>query len=115
MRRMFRARTAVATAVAILAVGGVAGVGGAYAATRGGGTITACVHDRGGGLYLANKCARHDRRVRLEYHETTGRAGSDGPAGPGGSRGHPRSASDPVLRSDHIRRHRQRLRVAGER
>jgi hypothetical protein len=29
------------------------------------GTITACVHHKGGGLYVASKCAPHDRRISL--------------------------------------------------
>ena len=81
MRRMLRGGNAVATAVAVLAV---VAVGGAYAATGGGGTITICVHNRGGGLYLANKCARRDRRVRWSL---TGPPGAPGPTGPQGPQG----------------------------
>ena len=125
MRRMLRAGTAVATAAAMLAV---VAAGGAYAAAGGGGTITICVHHRGGGLYRSRGgCARHDsklswnaagRQVSAGAQGPQGRAGAQGPqgaAGGGGGRGDPRSACDPVLRSDHVRRHRQRFRVAGQR
>jgi hypothetical protein len=98
MRRMFGARTAVATAVSILAV---VAVGGAYAATRGGGTTTVCVHDRGGGLYLANKCARHDRRVQLSVTgppSAPGATGPQGPAGPAGTAGAAGTPGPPATR-----------------
>lgn len=68
--------------------------GGAIAATRGSsGTITACVHHDGGGLYIARKCANHDKRVRWSVTGlpgatgaagTTGADGATGPQGPPG-------------------------------
>jgi hypothetical protein len=47
-----------------LAALALAASGGAYAATTGSsGTIVACVHHSGGGLYVAHKCARHDSHL----------------------------------------------------
>ena len=62
MRRVLQGRNAPAIALGILALV-VAGAGGAYAANSGGGTITACVHKTGGGLYRARHCARHDGKL----------------------------------------------------
>ena len=85
MRRMLRGGTAVATAVAILAV---VAVGGAYAATGGGGTITVCVHHHGGGLYRSRgRCARHDFKLSWNAAGQQGPAGSQGHQGPAGSPG----------------------------
>jgi hypothetical protein len=71
---------AVALAALVLAASG-----GAYAAvaasTR---TITVCVHHKGGELYSARKCARHDHRLTWN---ATGRPGATGPKGPAGSPG----------------------------
>jgi hypothetical protein len=65
--------------VALIAVV-IGATGGAYAATSGSsGTIVACVHHRGGGLYVAHKCARHDRRLQWDVR---GPQGLTGPAGP---------------------------------
>jgi hypothetical protein len=64
----------------------VAAAGGAYAAGSGSGTIVACVHRTGGGLYRAPKCARHDTRLRWSV---TGPPGAIGPQGPQGAVGQP--------------------------
>src|SRR5437588_8281628 len=60
--------------------------GGAYAASRGGGsgTIRACAHKGSGALRLAHKCKRHERRVSWSI---TGPQGPGGPQGPPGSPG----------------------------
>ena len=85
----------------------VAASGGAYAAVKSSSpTISACVHHKGGGLYVAHKCARHDARLRWDVTGPPGRQGEQGvmglqgpagqPGGPGIQRArHPRS-SGPV-------------------
>lgn len=74
---------AVALAALVLAASG-----GAYAAVASSsGTITACVHHRGGGLYLAPKCARRDKRLRWNTIGPRGAAGTPGVQGPQGLQG----------------------------
>ena len=59
--------------------------GGAIAAvSRSSSQIVACVHHRGGGLYIAQKCARHDARLRWS---ATGPPGPRGPQGLQGAHG----------------------------
>jgi hypothetical protein len=73
----------VALAALVLAASGVS-----YAAvTRTPGTISGCVHRTGGGLYLARKCARHDRRLTWGITGPTGTAGTPGAAGAPGTPG----------------------------
>jgi len=57
---------------------GIAAVGGAYAANGGGAAIRVCVHHKGGALYKAKKCAKHDSALRWNVQ------GVQGPAGPQG-------------------------------
>lgn len=67
--------------------------GGAYAATESSpGVVSACVHGRGGGLYLARRCARHDRRVSWNVTGPAGAPGSPGAPGPRGAQGPPGAA-----------------------
>jgi hypothetical protein len=66
----------------ILAVGG-----GAYAATSGGGTITACVDHHTGGLYRAHRCARRDKKLSWNAHGPRGPAGLKGDSGSQGLKG----------------------------
>lgn len=68
--------------------------GGAYAAVRASAPIiTACVHHRGGGLYVAPRCARHDKRLAWDVSGPRGSqgqpgvTGQTGPVGPQGSSG----------------------------
>jgi hypothetical protein len=64
--------------------------GGAYAASTGTQTvILACIHSRGGGLYSARKCARHDKRLTWN---ATGPQGVPGPKGQQGAQGVPGTA-----------------------
>jgi hypothetical protein len=66
----------------------VAASGGAYAAvTASQATIVACVHNKGGGLYSAQKCARRDKRLTWNVIGPVGPAGGQGPAGAQGSAG----------------------------
>jgi hypothetical protein len=85
------AKSAPALAVAVLLLVG----GGAYAlAASGGGTITVCVKHKGGALYKAKKCAKHDSKLSWGKQGpkgatgvagATGAAGTTGAQGPGGS------------------------------
>jgi hypothetical protein len=67
----------------------VAVVGGAFAATGVGShsTITACVHHKGGGLYEAHKCGRHDAKLKWNATGSPGLAGRAGSAGAPGVTG----------------------------
>jgi hypothetical protein len=72
-----RAAAALGAAVAALAAGG-----GTYAlASTSSSRLSACVHRKGGALYEATKCARHDRKL------TWGVVGPQGPVGPAGPTG----------------------------
>jgi hypothetical protein len=71
MRSKLTPSMGVALAALVLAASG----GGAYAfAATSGGQISACVHHKGGGLYLAGKCSGHDQRLKWSV---------TGPQGPG--------------------------------
>ena len=69
-----------------------AAAGAAYGATQSPGVISACVHGRGGALYLASNCAHHDRRLTWSV---TGPAGPGGPPGPQGPPGAPGAQGPP--------------------
>jgi BclB C-terminal domain-containing protein len=71
---------AVALAALVLAI-----AGGAYAAgSNSSPAISACVGHHGGTLYVAKKCAKHDKRIKWGV---TGPRGAQGPAGNAGSTG----------------------------
>jgi hypothetical protein len=57
--------------------------GGAYAASKTAGKITACVNHAGGGLYQARKCAKHDKSLTWNQTGIQGPQGLPGPQGPG--------------------------------
>ena len=64
-----------ALGVSIVALA-LAASGGAYAATSGSsGSIVACVHHKGGGLYVAHKCVTHDKRLSWGVAGPTGASG----------------------------------------
>jgi hypothetical protein len=66
----------------------VAAGGGAYAASTGPTpTITACVRHRGHGLYVAGRCARHDRQLTWNVEGPSGETGPKGVAGATGPPG----------------------------
>ena len=80
---MGRVRFTPAMGVSVAAVV-LAASGGAYAAAAGSSrTVSACVHHHGGGLYVAHKCARHDKRLKWAV------TGPQGPAGKTGATGQP--------------------------
>ena len=71
----------------------VAASGGAYAAVKSSPSIiSACVHHKGGGLYVAHKCARHDARLRWDVTGPPGRQGAQGVMGLQGAAGQPGGA-----------------------
>jgi hypothetical protein len=67
------------------------GAGGGYALASGGGgqTIHACVHKHGGDIYVAKKCAKHDKKISWNkqgpqgIQGIQGQTGNTGPQGPG--------------------------------
>ncbi len=68
----------------------LAASGGAYAATsRSSGSIVACVHRKGGGLYVAPKCVRHDKRLTWSAAGQIGPTGATGRDGAGGANATP--------------------------
>jgi hypothetical protein len=84
-----RALTLVATAALVTAT-----AGGAYAAGTSGGSISACVHHDGGGLYQARRCAHDDRQLQWSVRGPGGLQGAAGAAGPAGAPG-PRGLTGP--------------------
>jgi hypothetical protein len=84
MGRFSKPATALGAA-ALLILGG-----GAYAlASSNGRTITVCVHHKGGTLYLARKCARHDKTLSWNKQGAPGPIGPQGATGPQGAQGAP--------------------------
>jgi hypothetical protein len=72
----------------------VAAGGTAYAATTRG-KVTVCVHRKGGGLYEASHCARHDKKLDLSKRGPAGPTGATGATGAAGSIG-PQGATGPA-------------------
>jgi hypothetical protein len=85
-----RALTLAATGTLVAAT-----AGGAYAAGMSGGSVSACVHHNGGGLYEAHRCARHDRGLQWSVRRPSGPPGAAGAAGPAGAPGAPGLAGPP--------------------
>jgi hypothetical protein len=83
-------------ALSLVAVGALvaAMAGGAYAAGTSGGSISACVHHDGGGLYQARRCDHDDRQLQWSVRGPGGLQGAAGPAGPAGAPG-PRGLTGP--------------------
>jgi hypothetical protein len=82
------AKRAIAFGVTALLILG----GGAYAlAKSSGGTITVCVSHKGGALYKAKKCAKHDKKLRWNARGPAGPKGSTGARGAQGAQGAPGS------------------------
>lgn len=68
----------------------LAASGGAYAAVKvSSPKITACVHHKGGGLYIAHRCARHDARIEWGVAPKVGAQGKPGAMGLQGPAGRP--------------------------
>jgi hypothetical protein len=67
----------------------LAATGGAYAASSSSGSISACVHHKGGAMYVAHKCGRHDRRVTWSVAGPQGERGPQGSPGNAGAPGAP--------------------------
>lgn len=78
-------RSALVLGVAVLVLAG----GGAYAlaSSLSGGTITVCVHHKGGTLYKARTCAKHDKKLSWNKQGPAGATGATGPKGAIGATG----------------------------
>ena len=82
MRGLSKSAAALA-AVALLLAGG-----GTYAlASSAASTITVCVKHKGGALYKAKKCAKHDGKLSWNKQGPAGNSGSQGPKGNTGPQG----------------------------
>ncbi len=82
MKRLLTARGTSAAAVGTLVV---LIAGGGYALGSGDSkAIHACVHRHGGGLYVAKRCASHDKKLSWNQVGPTGAAGHTGATGPQG-------------------------------
>jgi hypothetical protein len=92
VRRSFSNWNTPAVALGVIGVV-IAAAAGAYAAS-GGGTITVCLHHRGGALYEASKCQKHDKKLRWNKQGPHGIQGNPGPQGIQGNQG-PRGAAGP--------------------
>jgi hypothetical protein len=88
-----RVRTNPVTAVALAAFV-IVGAAGTYAAASAT-TVGACVGHRGGRLYVAHHCARHDRRLRWSITGPRGATGAAGPQGAPGAQGDPGAPGAP--------------------
>ena len=79
------------TPVPLIAIVAVLIGGGAFALAKSssgvGGTINACVHKQGGGLYVARKCNNGDKKLKWNQVGPAGAAGAPGAAGPTGAQG----------------------------
>jgi hypothetical protein len=98
MKRLINTHNAPALVLGVIAVV-IAAAGGTYAATRTGGTIIVCVKHKGGALYKAGKCKKHDKHLSWNAQGppgqqgatgATGATGAQGPLGPQGPAGSPR-------------------------
>lgn len=99
MKRLLSGRNTPALALGVIALV-ISAAGGAYAASATG-TITVCIHHKGGGLYKAHKCAKHDKQLRWNAQGQPGPKGTAGPQGlpgPSGTAGQqgPRGATGPT-------------------
>ena len=99
MKRPWSTRSGLMAVLGAIGLGVAAG-GVAFAASGGGGAITACVHHVGGGLYEAKHCAKHDRRLTWNAVGPRGATGLAGATGPAGSRGDTGSQGIPGQRGD---------------
>lgn len=100
---MKRFRISPTLGVALLAVV-LAASGGAYAAVKTPAkAISVCIHHKGGALYSARRCARHDRRLSWNAggrQGATGATGAQGPAGSPGPAGTPGQPGQPAAKGD---------------
>jgi hypothetical protein len=98
VKRLLAGRGGVVAAAGILAL---LGAGGAYAASNtGSGVILACVHQRGGGLYRASRCASGDTQLRWNVGGAQGARGLPGATGAQGAKGNPGAQGAPGLKGD---------------
>ena len=87
MTRKLLTRSARSTLLVVLALSLAVG-GAAYAASSGKGKrISVCVRHKGGALYRAKKCKRHDAKLSWNTAGRLGATGKTGPTGATGGRG----------------------------
>lgn len=84
MRRLLAGR---GTFVAALSIIAVVAAGGGYALASGSGTITVCVSHKGGALYKASKCKKHDNKLSWNQKGPQGPTGATGAQGIRGIQG----------------------------
>lgn len=82
----FSKRVQVAVLGAVVVTVAVAGT--VYAAGAGG-TISVCVHKKGGALYQARRCAKHDSKLTWNLQGPPGKQGKQGKQGIQGNQGVP--------------------------
>jgi hypothetical protein len=85
MKQLFAVRGAAAVAIAVVAL---LLAGGGYAIAGGSGTVKACVHKHGRGLYVG-RCAKHDRKLTWSIQGLPGSPGPRGATGATGAQGPP--------------------------
>lgn len=83
MKKLFAARGAITVGAAALAL---LIAGGGYAMAGASGTVQACIHKHGHGLYVG-RCARHDTKMSWSIQGPPGPAGPRGATGAAGLRG----------------------------
>ncbi len=76
-------KSAAAFGIAALLIVG----GGANALASGGSKISVCVKHKGGTLYKAKKCAKHDKKLNWNSQGPQGAQGQQGAQGPQGAQG----------------------------
>jgi hypothetical protein len=81
MRRLSKSLTALGVAALVIAGGS------AYAVASSNSTITVCVKHRGGALYKAKACAKHDKQLSWDTRGPQGATGPQGPKGDAGAAG----------------------------
>jgi len=97
---MKRFRISPTLGVALIAVV-LAASGGAYAAVKTSAkTISVCINRKGGALYSARRCARHDRRLSWNADGRQGAAGAAGAQGPAGAPGSAGTPGRPGVKGD---------------
>jgi hypothetical protein len=84
-----------AVGACVIALAVAASAGAYVAGTGSSGTIVACVGHKGGGLYVARKCAHGDRVLTWSVTGPQGPAGKDGAAGAAGPKGDTGAAGSP--------------------
>ena len=83
MGRVSRSALVLGIAASVVAAGGAYALASSLAA----GQITVCVRHKGGTLYKAKKCVKHDKKLSWNKHGRRGATGATGATGPQGGQG----------------------------